>query len=207
MRSTFITLFLVAIALAASLGVLQPVDEASRDPSFLQFRTRLLETVRKKDVAGLKAVVDAKINYSFGDNEPGWAGFKKFHEPELPTSELWPSMTKVLTHGGAWVGQAFQAPYVSARWPENLDPYRHGAILGKDVNVRAEPDPNAKPVGTLSYNLVEVVEAAPEFYKIKLPQGGTGYVSERFIEQPIGYRAYFEKKNGAWKMTTFIAGD
>lgn len=201
-------LFVLALAVAAPLGVLKPVDQAARDPSFLAFRNDLLTVVKKKDVPGLKAVVGEKIEYSFGAEEPGWKGFKQHYEPEVPTSELWPELYKVLTHGGSFGKDGgFQAPYYSSNWPENLDPYRHGAILGEHVNIRAEADPGSKVVTMLSYNLVEAVDVGPEFVKIKLPQGGTGYVSQQFFGHPVGYRAFFQKKGGAWKMTTFIAGD
>lgn len=207
-RILLLALTLGTAVLAASLGVLEPVDEAGKDPSFLAFRTKLLAVVQKRDVAGLKAIVDAKIDYSFGADPPGWAGFKKFFEPERPDSEFWGELAKVLSHGGAFMKDGgFQAPYYSARWPDDLDPFQNGAILGEDVKIRAQADPGAKPVAELSYNLVEVAEAGPEWVKIKLPQGGVGYVARSDYGSPVDYRAFFEKTSGQWKMTTFIAGD
>ena len=34
-----------------------------------------------------------------------------------------------------------------------------------------------------------------------------GYVASRFVRSPIGYRAYFSRKDGRWQMLMFIAGD
>lgn len=207
-RSVLLILTLTLAVLAASLGVLKPVDEAGKDPSFLAFRKKLVMVVQKRDVAGLKAVVDSKINYSFGADPAGWPGFKKFFEPERPDSEFWGELAKVLAHGGAFGKDgSFQAPYYSACWPETLDPFQYGAVLGEHVKARGKADAAAPPVGELSYNLVEVVEAGPEWNKIKLPQGGTGYVARSDYGSPVDYRAFFEKKAGQWKMTTFIAGD
>ena len=45
------------------------------------------------------------------------------------------------------------------------------------------------------------------WYKIETLGGKKGFVSAEFVRSPIDYRACFEKKNGKWKMTAFVAGD
>lgn len=71
---------------------------------------------------------------------------------------------------------------------------------------------SAPIVGTLSYQVVEVVKGSPrsveeEWIKINLPQGGQGFVSRQFFGTPVDYRAHFSKESGSWRMTVFVRGD
>ncbi len=201
-------LCLTLTVLAAPLGVLKPVDQASQDPSFLAYRKQLQAAVKARSAAQLEPLVDARIGYSFGADEPGWKGFCKFYHPEKADAEMWSELARVLEHGGAFdKDHVFNAPYVSSNWPENLEPYQHGAIVAANVKALSKPDKKAPAVATLSYDLVETVQNTGDWVKIKLPKGGTGWVEGRYFQTPVGFRAFFEKKAGAWKMTTFIAGD
>lgn len=200
------------LALAAERPAkLLPVDEAAKDPSFFLFRARLLEAVARRDVPAILQVVDADILNSFGGSG-GIAEFKEMWKPESPGSLLWTELARVLAMGGKFAGRdEFQAPYVSAAWPE-LDPFENGAIVGENVRVRAKPDKNSEVLASLSFDLVEVIEwggePAPESWvKIRLSDGREGHVASGFIASGACQRAYFERKNGAWKLASFVAGD
>lgn len=43
-----------------------PVDESHKDPSFLTFRNKLINTVKKRDLPGLMSVTDSEFSGSFG---------------------------------------------------------------------------------------------------------------------------------------------
>ncbi len=211
MPSLLMVGFLTALALAAPLGKLMPVDEAPKNPSFLAFRTRLLEIVKRQDAAALEPIIDPHITYTYGGGEPGWKGFRQYWKLDQPGSELWPLLEHVLNHGGGFQKDgSFAAPYVTAIWPDDLEPYGYGAIMGEHVRVRARPAADAPVVGELSYDLV-VVDRKKRWTKgwvpVQLAGGGTGYVSARYFSSPVDYRAYFSQKSGQWRMTVFVAGD
>jgi hypothetical protein len=192
---------------------LLPVDEAAKNPSFFLFRAKLQEAVAKKDATCVLSVISPDIQTGF-DGDNGSAAFKKKWNLEKPAdSELWPMLARVLALGGKFNKDgSFQAPYTSAAWPEDLDPFEHVAIMGENVRVREKPDANSAVVATLSHEVITLVATSGEvgkgpWVKVKAPNGREGYVSEEFLSLGIAFRAYFEKKNGAWLMTALVAGD
>ena len=115
---------------------LLPVDEAAKDPSFFLFRSRLLEAVATHDAAFVLSILTPDILNNFGGNG-GIAEFKEQWKLGGKDSELWKTLAHVLSLGGRFMGDAtFQAPYVSACWPEDADAFDFGAILGENVRVR-----------------------------------------------------------------------
>ncbi len=98
-----------------------------------------------------------------------------------------------------------------------MDAFGYHAIFGKDVNLRSKPQADAPVVDTLSYNIVQIElensvrdKNKPDSYtwvKVNTLGGKKGFVQAKYVRSPIDYRAIFEKKNGKWKMTAFIAGD
>jgi hypothetical protein len=195
---------------------LYPVDEAAKDPAFFTFRARLIQAVQRRDATYLLSILSPKISNSFGGSE-GVAEFKEMWKPELSQSKVWTELAKVLSLGGAFDKDgSFSAPYLHARWPETEgDGFEVGVIVGENVRVRATPQITASVIQNLSFDIVDVpdwqtAKARGEkrnWVKIKLSDGQTGYVAEEFIRSPIDYRAVFEKKDGRWLMTAFIAGD
>ncbi len=43
--------------------------------------------------------------------------------------------------------------------------------------------------------------------KVEILGGKKGFVNAKYVRSPIDYRAIFDKNNGKWKMTAFVAGD
>ncbi len=191
---------------------LEPVDEASKDASFLKFRERLLAAIDRRDAKYVIGIVDPNIRNSFGGND-GVAEFRKAWKPERADSELWTELRDVLTHGGAFQAGQFWAPYVFSRFPEDLDGFEYVAVMGDDVALRSQPDLSAPAITTLSYHLVKVdytgiedPENAP-WFKVSTTDGKEGYLPAGSFRSPVDYRAGFAKRRGVWRMTAFIAGD
>jgi hypothetical protein len=127
----------------------------------------------------------------------------------------------VLTNGGKFIKEGknklFCAPYIFTDFPEDLDAFEYQVIFGENVNLRFRPDAAAEVTAQLSYNVVKVdyensigdggEPATYSWLKIETLGGKKGFVSAKYVRSPIDYRACFEKKNGKWKMTTFVAGD
>jgi hypothetical protein len=194
---------------------LLPVDEAAKNPSFFLFRAKLQEAIAKKDVAYVLSVIAPDIQTGF-DGENGSGAFKKKWNLEKPdeASELWPLLARTLAMGGKFDKDgSFQAPYTSAAWPEEFDSFEYTAVVGENVRVREKADAQSAVVATLSFEVVALAqsdapqEEKPMWIKVKLPNGREGYIREEYVSMAIGFRAYFEKKNGMWLMTAFLAGD
>ncbi|MFB3920601.1 MAG: SH3 domain-containing protein [Terriglobia bacterium] len=212
--------FLVAAILSfAGQGKVLPVDEAAQDPSFLAFRQGLVAAARKHDLQYILTILDPQIVNSFGGSE-GIEGFKAIWEVDKPQTKLWDTLILVLTLGGSLnvsdQETSFWAPYVYSRWPNEVDAFEYGAIIGTNVRVRARPDPVAPVVATLSYDIVKFADQSwlpageageNSWVKIITPAGHEGFVSSRFVRSPIDYRIGFLKKNGKWTITYFVAGD
>ena len=200
-----------------------PVDEGKQDASFSAFREKTLQAAKRRDVKYILSIVDANITNTFGDSN-GINEFKKLWKLGSLQSEFWNEFITVLTNGGAFFKRPgapeekiFQAPYTFTQFPEDLDAIEHQTIFGNNVNLRSKPETNAPVVASLSYNIVKVdfensvKDANKEdkylWLKVETLGGKTGFVNAKYVRSPIDYRAVFEKRNGKWKMITFVAGD
>jgi hypothetical protein len=215
-----IVVAMTAIATLAQEQYLKPVDEASQDPSFLAFRTKLITAVDRKDAAYIYSIVDPKIRNGFGDRDT-IAWFKRDWKLENKNSKFWTTFALVIKNGGAFWSDgtnknSFAAPYSFSNWPDGLDAFEHSVVFGTDVNLREDPTMTGKVIAKLSYNIVKVEQEIvpksgrseyPGWKKIKTLGGLEGFVKEEFIRSSVDYRAGFEKKRGKWVMTFFLAGD
>lgn len=212
-------IFVGFIGISAQERYVKPVDEARKDASLLAFRTKLITAAKRRDAKYILSVVDKDIKNSFGGND-GIAEFKKSWKIESSKSKFWSKFLPVITNGGKFFSEGgktklFIAPYSFEGFPDDLDAFNYSIIFGNNVNLRAKPELNAAVVGKLSYNIVEITNSIKaksnvekdDWYEIKTLGGKKGFVKAEFIRSPIDYRAGFEKKNGKWKMTFFLAGD
>ena len=198
-----------------------PVDEASKDPSFEDFRQRLRQAASRRDAGFILEIIDPEIWLSFG----GHRGVKDFTEkwhPEKSDSEFWRELESILALGGTFEtidGQKeFCAPYVTCRWqelvkdfPELGEAHEYTVVLGKNVNVHSKPSADAPILETLSFNVLKLSQVdaneRTQWVEIKTPGGHTGYISAKDVRSPLDYRASFKKVKGRWMLVTFIAGD
>jgi hypothetical protein len=216
-----VTLIISTFNAGAQERFVKPVDEASKDSSFLAFRTKLIAASERKDAKYILSIIDPGIELSFGGSK-GVADFKRIWKINARNSKFWEEFLAIIRNGGAFTGEganklnSFSAPYTFTSFPDDLDIYEHHAIFGNNVNLRKEPRADADIVAKLSYNIVKIdPETVPKSGKSEYPgwwQITTlgrlkGYVKREFVRSPIDYRAGFQKKRGAWKMIFLIAGD
>lgn len=204
---------------------LLPVDEAKKDASFLRFRAQLQAAIARHDVAALQKSIDPDIRHSFGADGGRQSFLARFglegaapvsSQPGQP-SQLWAELGRVLSLGGAMVSPTeFCAPYVFARFPEDLDSFAHVVVTAVAAPVRAQPAEDAPVLETLRYDIVRRDERGgvpaatgtrPEWVRVLTPTGKSGYLHDRDVRSPIDYRACFHKEAGQWLLTTFVAGD
>lgn len=198
---------------AGPVKKLPPVDEAAKDPSFFVFRSRLIEAVAAHDAGQIVSLLSPKIMNNFGGNG-GIDEFKQQWRPEDKESKLWVELGRVLSLGGKFMQDGgFAAPYYYAAWPDDgsIDAFEWVAIVGANIRVREKADANSAVIGRLSFELVRIEEqqdgAPEEWTKVKLADGSKGFVATRFTGSGVGWRAVFDKENGEWRMTAFVAGD
>ena len=106
------------------------------------------------------------------------------------------------------------APYLLAQWPTDLDPFAHGAVIAREVLVKAEPSSSAATMQVLGYDVVSVIDweiadkaadVAQRWVKIRV-RSGEGYLPEEQIRSPIEHAACFVKSEGRWRMTGLAPG-
>src|SRR5688572_4165978 len=186
---------------------LLPVDQAATQPDFFTFRARLQAAIARRDEAAVLAVADPGIRTSFGDDE-GLDTFRaKLRDPQ---SSTWADLGTALALGGTFQSpDSFVAPYVFAAWPDGLDSFECAAVTGDRVRVRTAAEPGSAVVGSVSYEIVQVLPAPQEgtTTHVRLASGRTGFIASAFVRSPIDYRAIFQKTGGQWRLRAFVAGD
>lgn len=204
---------------------LEPVDDAGKEPSFVEFRTNLLQALARRDVAALEAAIHPEVKTDFGGGT-GLADFRRQWglDRDPDASPVWDVLTDILNLGGIMTGggdgpRLYTAPYVYALYNASLDPFGHAVVTGAGVNVRAEPSVEAEILDQATHLVVRVLETEGEpptielsgrtycWVKIQLPSGEIGYVADRFLWSPVGWRAAFEQGDDGWRLIFLVAGD
>jgi len=223
LRQQWVLPILLAISTPGSIlaaeAKLYPVDDGPKDSSFLEFRQKLTNAAKVRDLAFVLSVLEPTVVNSFGGSE-GIEGFKEIWSPEKTDTKLWETLLLILAMGGSYTPSEpepqFWAPYVFSRWPSDFDSFEHAAILAEKVRVRSRPDPKAPVVATLSFDIVKFADQSwlpaaeagqNAWVKIVTLAGVEGLVSSRYVRSPIDYRIGFVKKNGKWLIKVFVAGD
>lgn len=219
-------LILIAVLLAALLVGAQvpahaqertfvPADEAAGDASWVRFKKRLQAAVEKRDRQFLLSILDKNVRNQ-DRRTRGIAEFRKQWELDTPESPLWRELATALQLGGAYIKRddgtrELCAPYVLAKWPDDVEPFNHGAVVARETMVQAEPSMSSPALGVLSYVIVPVsdwevddkaAESKEKWVRIRF-RDRDGYVPEEHIRSPIEQAACFVKSGSAWRMTGF----
>ena len=122
-----LALLLACLLAAASLfsdafPAFPPVDQAPQKLDFVGYRSQLLAAIQKKDAVALKPFLAANMEYSYGVEKPGVAGFFKVWEMPSSKSSLWKELSQVVGNGGTFTdANQFVAPYWYSNWPKDRD--------------------------------------------------------------------------------------
>jgi hypothetical protein len=201
---------------APAPGRLPPIDEAAKDPSFVQFRNELKAVIARKDAAKLFTYLASDIHLSFG----GDYGAPEFHQMWKPfdkDTKVWSVLGLIVDNGGKFIAPGgFAAPYAYAAFPEDLDALSYVVVTNPAAALREKPNADARAIGKLNYDILEVVkssgkmqhEAGPnDWDEVRTAASQRGYVLSSDVRSPVEYRAIFERRNGKWVIQTLIAGD
>ncbi len=216
--STFL-LLAVALAtptpLAAQERRLALVDEAGKDASWTAFRKRLLDALEKRDRKHVLGVLAQNVRNG-SDSPRGIAEFRKQWHLDDKDSPFWQELSSALSLGSAWLAREKRprelcAPYVLAKWPEDVEPTQNGVIVAHEVLVKSEPSSGSATFATLSYQIVPVPDwevndrdasSKQKWVKIRV-NGLDGYVPEEQIRSPIEHAACFVRTENGWRLTVF----
>lgn len=218
-----VVLAAVMVALAAPAAFtqerrLEPVDEAASDSSWVGFRNQLLNAVDARDRKYIMSILAKDVRTSL-EAPRGPAEFRKRWDVDAEASPLWRALRSALFLGAAYVQREkgereLCAPYVLAKWPKDLDPFGHGAVIAREVLVKAQPSSESATVQVLGYDIVVIADwevpdkaadAKQRWVKITV-RNGEGYMPEEQIRSPIEHAACFAKSSGRWRMTGLAPG-
>jgi hypothetical protein len=185
-----------------------PIDQGGYHPDFLEFRAELMRIAERRDTAALFRMIAPDFKASFGGDD-GPQGLRDVYRVGAPDSEFWGLLTDVLIHGGRFDSEdRFTAPWTFGGLPESLDAFTHLIVRDEDVAVREAPDPESPAIALLAYDIVRAGPTSDAAWRsVALSDGGVGYVEAAHIRSPIDHRALFERRDGRWVMTAFVAGD
>ena len=200
-------------------NTLMPIDEAARDPDFLALRDGLLEAFRRGDLEPMIAVAHENIQLDFG----GTAGRENFRQMlSIPKpgdgQSYWRAFGRALELGGVFLSvDLFCTPYVSCiELPgcetQTCDGYDSFVAITGDAPVYAEPENSSKIIDRLAYEVVFLADTEDPYkhypwHEVGLADGRTGFVTSPDFRLPVDYRALFERQDGVWVLTMFLAGD
>lgn len=191
-----------------------PVDEGVKNPGFFAFRAELQTAIARRDVEGLMSRVHSNVRAGFGEQD-GIAAFRETYHPEQVESSMWAELAEVLALGGRFLDpRTFEAPYVSAAWPRDVDGFEYVAVVAEAVRVRAEPGPLARQIGTVGFEILPFGETAlargfsqdDEWTNVKFA-GREAFIATRYLRVASGFRAVFAFEQGRWQMIALVAGD
>lgn len=219
MRVLSWVLGLLTLGIAGQLQAaeqLPPADEGPRDTSFVEFRTKLLAAVEKRDVEFLRSIVDPAIAAATPNGGGAKAFFARWH-PERSDSDLWPLLKTILGMGGAYVrsddGVQFCAPYVFTHFPSSLDVTGHAVVVQKGVALKRAPSNSAADVAIPDYAILKVQDwrSVPDqggsrtvtWLKVAAPDKGEAFVRHDWIRGPNDYHACFISDDAHWRLVGF----
>jgi len=190
-----------------------PIDEAARDSSFFNFRTRLSRAVEEKDTSFIFSILAPGITFNFGwGNGPD--EFRKFWKFDQGLeSEFWDEMRTVLSMGGGFRDKDFFfAPYIWTRWRSTRvgDAFEYTAAL-EGARLYERPDTLSAVLRRVDYELLRNQENPPvhpeNWLAVVTHDCRAGWVLKESVRSPIDYRAGFRRENGRWVLEFFVAGD
>ena len=211
-------LLLVTVILLTAVGLAQdepvvagkiyPVDESHLDPSFAEFKAELLQAIETQDREFLRGAL-GEVRFS-AYSLPADRAMADFDRND---GASWKALYELLSMGVKQLEDGrFYAPYVSYVIGFELRGFhdiKNMVIIDKDVELHAEPKPEAPVIALLSYDIVEFDrnESHSGWLKITtIPDGQTGYIRNEYGYAVDNTRVVFTKQDGAWKLTHMQTG-
>lgn len=201
-------------------AVFKPVDEGIRDPAFFLFRARLQRAIAARDADAVAQLMHSKVQMGSGTD----IGRKPAMQHLKDRPVVWGELAQVLAMGGRFVDGAwtdgrkqrgFVAPYTYFAAASGNKERQVVVVTAAHVNLRKSPSVTAQVVTKLSHQIVyRLAKAKPEqnaagpktgsgWVNVETLGGRQGWISRTLVRTPGGYRAYFLKEGGRWRLAAF----
>ena len=199
-----------------------PADESHLDPSFGEFKVNLLKAIEEQDRGFLRSALTPGVSFHFEAPIPADSAMAVFDEND---GAFWEILHRLLLMGVERVKDGrFIAPYLfyAIGRTKGFDRFTNMVITDRDVELYAEPKPNASVIALLSYDIVEFDRSSEisrqaeqmidgerwSWYKIStIPNEQTGYIRRKYGYTTFSDRVIFAQHEGEWKLTAFMGGD
>jgi hypothetical protein len=184
-----------------------PLDEASKDESFVVFRNELIDAIDQRNLKGVLGAVSADVRVTLTGRKGIPALRQLWHLDSSPTSFL-RELRAVLILGGRFEQPcSFTAPYVWTEFPASLFPLDYLVVVRDKTVMYAAADAKSKQVAVLSEGeIVQIDGGTTEWAGIERSAGLRGYVSLSAVRRPASFRAFFTKIMSEWKLVGFFDG-
>lgn len=198
---------LVAPVCADELRRLPPPQAV--DPRAAELDIELDRIVAARDVEALAEMAIPEVKLSFG-GDYGRERLRAWAREDW----FWDEWRRIAAHPpvlrGAGEGAYLAYPWYFAAWPDDLDPFE--LLIGEQgAALLDRPFADAAVLADLSFAILpaDVEDAAPDGWRrlCVRDNGPCGFVEERVLASPIGWRAVFHLIDGRWRLTAFVAGD
>ncbi|MCL6442216.1 MAG: hypothetical protein K6T83_01910 [Alicyclobacillus sp.] len=197
-------------------------DESSQDRSLALFLQHLRNVVAQHDTKQLLAMVPPHVKASFGIDHGKSTFIQMWHLNDHPEkSDIWRQLHDLLGLGGSFTSKdhsSYVLPYLFMHFPVGYAPEMYALVVGSNVNVHARPDVHSRTIANLSYAVVRPTsgpEGKPvtidgynyQFIGVTTTSGVHGYICEKYVRSPYGYRLGLSKTHGKWQFQYFVTGD
>lgn len=199
---------------AAAPMIVPPSDAAKDDPALAALFDTLVKAAADRDFAPFEAAMTPTATASFGGDE-GPEGFRRAYGIGEADSPFWAGFTEAVELGALQLEpNLVYAPYLAGGLPEEADPYLSIVAIGAKTELYKAPKDGAPVIADVTHQVLEQIDIEPEDLA-KTPEGwvhvkadaGVGYVKAEETRSALDYRAVFEKIDGQWRLTAFVAGD
>ncbi len=188
-----------------------PVDECLRLDGYFAFRQSLEDIVKKRNSAGLKALIAPNIVWNLsGEPDTKEAFSANWKLASGAKSAIWSELDAILPLGCGVQEAGIAFPHIFTVDVGEVSGISEDVLVtGEDVNLRAAASTSAASKGKISWELIKAKDGivADGWTPVTTADGKSGFIKSNYLRSPIDYRAGFERKNGKWMMTFFLAGD
>jgi len=188
-------------------GRFAPRDECPKVEGASAFRSRLSAAVRDRDEEALAALAADDIKLDFGGSAGAAELRRRLSDPNW---RLWPELEMLLSLGCAANSEGgITIPWIAGQEIGVPEPGGAMLVVGENVPVYSAPDDAAPPIGTISWDVVDIDTLRPDepFQQVALPEGKRGFIATDALRSLLDYRLTASSRNGKWSITSFLAGD
>jgi hypothetical protein len=214
--SKFALLVLAAVIFAGSAHAAPnkqypPRDDCLRIGEYFQFRQQFEDIVKRRNTAGLQALIASDIQWNFGGEPATKTAFAaKWNLSKGAASPIWAELDAILPLGCGINGKGIAFPHMFTAGLGDQDGELSKVLVTyEDVNLRASASSGAVSKAKISWELVDVKGGIVKdgWTPVTTADGKTGFIKSNYLRDPLDYRAGFEKRDGKWVMNFFAAGD